>query len=150
MSYFGQSSRFAGDPGFFGTLARVAGRVGRGVLSGVTGGLSEAAITTFAPQRQQIPTIPSFPVVKTPGIKGAVQRTLPGGATGFQVMGVPRRKRRRMNYTNLKALRRSNRRVDGFVREVKKSLKHTPFKLVSKHTSSRPRKDLGAGHTHVR
>jgi len=38
----------------------------------------------FGPAR---PGIGSTPVTRTPGVRGAVQRILPGGATGFEVAG---------------------------------------------------------------
>lgn len=44
-----------------------------------------------------------------PGLRGKVRRFLPGGETGFY-------KRRRMNVTNVRALRRAGRRVKGFLK----------------------------------
>ena len=44
-----------------------------------------------------------------PGIRGKLERFLPGGETGY----LPRR---RMNVTNVKALRRAGRRVRGFLK----------------------------------
>lgn len=40
--------------------------------------------SAFAPARPGIGRV-AQPVVKTPGVRGAVQRLLPGGATGFEV-----------------------------------------------------------------
>lgn len=152
MSYFGASQRMVGDPGFFGTLGRIARGVGRAGVGFLTGGAVGAATSIagdiFRPPRGG-GGITQVPVTRVPGIKGAAQRLIPGGATGFEVAGM-RRKRRRMNPMNKKALTRANRRIDGFVRETRKVLKHTNYKLVTKQSRSRPKKDMGPGHTHVR
>lgn len=86
-----------GDPGLFGTLGKlaggavgfltggpagaVAGYKAGGALGGlIEGGGSKPAVATpaFAPAT-------SYPVVGSPGITGALQRFVPGGATGYQV-----------------------------------------------------------------
>jgi phage terminase small subunit len=61
-----------------------------------------------------MPTITGFappPIVPKPGLTGVVERLLPGGESGFMVA-----KRRRMNVTNVRALRRAGRRVRGFLK----------------------------------
>ena len=63
-----------------------------------------------------------------PGIKGKVQRILPGGATGYF-------KRRRMNVANPKALRRAIRRTDGFVKLARRTLKGTGFTVARRGLS---------------
>ncbi len=128
MSYFGGSSRLAGDPGFFGSLFNIGKRIGRAAL-GIPG--TPRSQTTFRPPtfRQN-----GIPVTRTPGLKGTLQRALPFGATGLEVGpdGMPMRKRRRMNAGNAKALRRAIRRTDAFVGLAKSALKNTGFKIVSK------------------
>jgi len=111
----GGVARVAGGllPGPVGTIARVAG----GVLGGAAVG--RALTGAFpSPPGGQIPV---------PGITGFIQRTLPGGATGFMSAG-----RRRMNPMNVKALRRASRRLDSFARTARKALRHSPFMLVSR------------------
>jgi len=142
MSYFGGSGRIAGDPGFFGALGGLfkkaapivaglgfGGPIGAGIATAITR-RSRPTGTTFAKPRG----LTGFPVVKSPGARGLVERIIPGGKTGLQVGadGMMRPRRRRMNYLNQKALRRANRRTDGFVREAKNALKNTGFKVVSK------------------
>lgn len=61
------------------------------------------------------------------------------------------KKRRRMNVTNDKALRRAVRRTDGFVKLAKRALRGTGYTVVSK--SSRARRvnvrESGAGSVTV-
>ncbi len=134
MSYFG-GTQGRGDPGFFDTLFRV----GKGIVKGAVQGFTGAG---QPPPRQQTPffppsrggfTPPVRPpgrrITKVPGFRGGVERLLPGGRTGFEVV---RPRRRRMNVGNAKALRRAIRRTDGFVRLARASLKNTGFKIVSK------------------
>jgi len=135
MSYFGGSLRTAGDPGFFGALK---GAVGGFFKGGPTGAVS-GAVSGFRGSKFRPPTLfaggPRItPVVRAPGIVAAGQRFFPGGATGLQVMsdGTVRKRRRRMNPTNPKALRRAIRRTDAFVNMAKGALKNTGFKIVSK------------------
>jgi hypothetical protein len=56
--------------------------------------------------------------VKKPGMRGAIERILPGGGTGYIL-----KKSRRMNVTNPRALRRAIRRVSGFGKLVQRSKK---------------------------
>lgn len=62
--------------------------------------------------------LPGGTVVKKPGVRGAIERILPGGESGLML-----RKRRRMNVTNPRALRRAIRRVSGFGKLVQRSKK---------------------------
>jgi len=121
MAYFGGSTQMTGDPGLFSTFKRLA----QTAVSFATGGPVAAVGTAFRkPSRGAIAE-----VVPTPGIRGAAERFFPGGRTGLQV-GV-QRKRRRMNVTNDKALRRAIRRQAGFVKLAKKALKGTGYQIVS-------------------
>jgi len=148
MSYFGGSSRMAGDPGFFDTLKRI----GRGVLGFATGGPVGAATSLFTPPRGIAQN--GIPVIAKPGIKAGIQRAIPGGATGLIVGpdGLPMRKRRRMNPGNAKALRRAIRRTDAFVRLSRSALKNTGFKIVSKSSGkvSRATMDKAVAAAHHR
>ena len=154
MSYYGVGDYYrAGDPGFLSSLGgAITGAVGGFLTGGPIGAISGAVRSfTGTPQAPQ-----AAPVIRTPGIAGMVQRMAPGGATGYQVGpdGQLRKKRRRMNYANSKALTRANRRVDGFVRLAKRSLKHTNYKIVSKSAGSSRRpitiRETGPGSVNVR
>ena len=149
MSYFGGSIRGAGDPGFFGALKGAIG----GLITGGPLGAAAGAIRGFsgpprqvqngAPlsglqQRAQVRqlrrsgqtslTLGTFQQRQglIPAVKGFF-----GGPPVFGPMGGPRR-RRRMNPTNPKALRRAIRRTDAFVKVAKSALQNTGFKVVSK------------------
>ncbi len=124
MAYFGGSLNLRGDPGFFGSLFGAVKGLVRGGL-GIQPGTAASQFVRPTTGQQ---------VTRVPGLRGKVQRVLPGGATGFQVGpdGVMRKKRRRMNAGNAKALRRAIRRTDAFVTLARSSLKNTGFKIVSK------------------
>jgi len=127
MAYFGGSQNLRGDPGFFGSLFGAA----KGFLTGGPTGAVSGAISGFRGRRRRfVRPVTQQEITRVPGIRGAFQRRLPFGATGFEVEGRPRR--RRMNAGNAKALRRAIRRTDAFVRLSKSALKNTGFKIVSK------------------
>lgn len=119
MPYYGAGDYYRGDSnyaagGLFGFLGKAVKKVG-GALLGATpvGRVIQAAVPTLS-SGPSFPTITGFappPVVPKPGFGGAVERFLPGGESGYMVA-----KRRRMNPTNVKALRRAGRRVKGFLR----------------------------------
>ena len=132
--YYGRRNLAAGDPGLFGFLGRtliggVKGLISGGPLGALTGAASAAlrrtppvAIqnpigATLAPMGQLFPTLmgPGGPKPK-PGVTGVIQRALPGGETGYF-------KRRRMNVTNPKALRRAIRRARGFEKLALRTIK---------------------------
>lgn len=120
----------AGDPGFFGNLFGAA----RGLIGGAVRGFVGAPPPRPPPQRGFFapPRNGGRRVVKVPGVRGAIERGLPGGRTGFMVDDGMMPRRRRMNVGNAKALRRAIRRTDGFVRLARSALKNTGFKIVSK------------------
>jgi hypothetical protein len=104
-----------------------------GAIQAVTSHPSSAAPAAQLPAMPSTP-IPSSMISPTPGIAGVVQRTLPGGASGYQLQGVPRGyhvsrssgrvvKNRRRNFANGKALNRAVSRVAGFERMVKRTRK---------------------------
>lgn len=114
MPYYNAGDYYQGDNYAAGGLL---GSVGR-VLSGVVRGAVGAVIPTFAPRPgPQIVAPNVLPVRRTPGVSGIIQRTLPGGKTGYEIElpGMMRR-RRRLNPLNPSALRRAGRRIKGFLR----------------------------------
>lgn len=104
MSLQIKAAKFRGDPGVFGFLGGIAKR-GLGLVSNLgIPGVSAAA--GFAAGRIPGPKTvsqaqlgmppgrpppsfgfagPQLPVTRTPGFRGAAQRFIPGGATGFEV-----------------------------------------------------------------
>jgi len=151
MGYFGGSSRFAGDPGFFGTLLSVGRKIGRAAL-GIPSAPPRA--TVVAPFRPPAIARNGIPVIGAPGPLAAAQRLFPGGKTGLIVRpdGTMGRRRRRMNAGNPKALRRAIRRTDAFVGLAKSALKNTGFKIVSKSSGkvSRATMDKAVAAAHHR
>lgn len=111
------------------TAAGVIRRIG-GVGTSVAAGAVGAAI----PGMVRPPAAPPG-MVPVPGVRGKVQRILPGGASGFM-------RRRRMNVANPKALRRAIRRTDGFVKLARRTLKGTGFTIARRGLSkaAKPRK----------
>lgn len=120
---------YRGDPGFLsgvfnvvkgvvGTVAKIGGSLLPGpagaVLKGVGGAISptRSQAVTVTGSKGGVATVPGMQIVPVPGITGAGQRLIPGGATGYMIQ----RSRRRMNVTNVKALRRAGRRVKGFLK----------------------------------
>jgi hypothetical protein len=76
---------------------------------------------------------------------------VPTGTVDPYTGQVVKAKRRRMNYSNQKALRRALRRATGYARQqkaVKKAAAEFAREFGPKR--SRPRRDLGRGHEHVR
>jgi len=144
LSYYGAGDYY-GAGGFFSSIGgaikgAVTGFLGGGpagaVAGGVAGLVGGGGGGGGGPMR-----------ITKGGVTVTPAAFAPGGAPFVQV---GRKKRRRMNYTNQKALTRANRRVDGFVRTVRKSLKHTNYKLVSKSAGTRKRsprviKESGSG-----
>lgn len=159
---------YRGDPGIFGFLGKaikgaagIVSRAGIPIVSGIAGTVAGAISSRTSP-RGTI-TLPGggprmqlgpMQVTRVPGIRGAAQRLIPGGATGYQVdpaTGIVRRKYRRMNVTNPKALRRAIRRQAGFVKLARRALKGSGYKIVSSG-SRRPKtviKESGPGSVSV-
>ena len=130
-----------GDPGFFGSIGKVV-RTAAGIAGGA------------------LPFPFNMPGRVIAGLGGGGGRGLPaqlpggmptgmmpggGGSAGTPKTSVSRKmaglppKRRRMNVTNDKALRRAIRRTDGFVKLAKRALKGTAY-TVSRRGASRGRK----------
>ncbi len=123
MAYFGGASRLAGDPGLFDTFRKVA-RAGLSFLPGAS--LAGSAAQFFQqPSRR-------FPIPLRGGGRGP-------GAVTVGADGIVRRKRRKMNMGNIKALKRAMRRQDGFVKVAKKALKGSNFVVVSRASQATAR-----------
>jgi len=134
MSYFGGSSRLAGDPGLFDVFKTVFG-VGKRIVKtafqgspvgqaiSVLGGFQQP--TFVAPPPRAGGRIPAIPAPH-------VQSMQPRSFVVDPRTGMPRARRRRINYANPKALRRATRRTEGFVRLAKSAMKDTGWKVVSK------------------
>lgn len=112
-------SIFGGIKKVVGTVAKIGGSLIPGpagaVLKGVGGALVPVARQPVVVTGQQGATaiLRQQQIVPVPGVTGAFQRAVPGGATGYMVARVGGR---RMNVTNVKALRRAGRRVKGFLK----------------------------------
>lgn len=130
MSYYGVGDYYmAGDPGLIssigGFLKRTIGRAA-GQLP-VVGPAITVGRTIFggggpAPVRIVRPAGPA-----------------PAGMSLVGPVGTGQRRRRRMNYANSKALKRSIRRQKGFVKLAKQALKGSGYQIVTKGSRrSRP------------
>ena len=149
---------YRGDPGLFGGIfggiKKVIGAAAR-AAPGPIGWGARALFPRKRPPTQVMPFLPPVPVLRKPGIRGGLERLLPGGATGLEVRpdGTMRRKYRRMNVANPKALRRAIRRQAGFVKLARKALRGTGYSIVSKG-SRRPSRvsvrESGPGNVIVR
>lgn len=153
MSYYGQGDYYG--QGGLGSFLKGAARAAVGFVTGGPLGAVRALIPASRGAAVGLGaglvagglSMPGGgPGDKVPGIRGTIQRILPGGETGY-------RKRRSMNMVNPRALARANRRVEGFVRVARRSLKHTGYKVVTKNSGSRARgryAEHGPGDLNVR
>lgn len=92
-----------------GKVVKGVGKVALGVLKATPAGQVATRVAGAAfPTSSFAPAAPPGQIPK-PGFGGTISRILPGGDTGYY-------KRRRMNITNVKALRRAGRRVRGFLK----------------------------------
>lgn len=163
MAYYLQGDYYQGDP-FLGGLLKTVGRgisgavggfLGGGPIGAITGGvraISGATFTRRTPQPTSLRTPVGAPVPRVSigqRFRTAGQAMIPGGVEPFAAP--PKKKYRRMNVTNDKALRRAVRRQQGFVKLAKKALQGTGYTVVSR--SSRARKvnvrESGAGSVTV-
>lgn len=150
MSYGMAGRNFHGDPFLGGILKTV---IGGGISLGKKiFGKKKLPFPALPRGFPQFPGIPSQPGIGTPFRPGLPHlppghpdtAMVPKGTTGFGPA-----KRKRINPANPKALRRTIRRQDGFVKLARRALKGSGYTIVSRG-SRRPKRDLGAGHTHVR
>lgn len=174
MSYYtgvGDYYSGKGDPGLFSFLGKAVGAVTgvaskilpgplgtvAGVVSRAVGGtraVPTAPITTYAQRpattmrtAAAAPVMAGAGAVPVPGIVGTVQRTLPGGATGYAGCGggyhlnkaysyahsAPAGtmcvRNRKLNPANPKALRRAIRRERAFISLARTTLKGTGYTI---------------------
>lgn len=135
-------SSYRGDPGLFSFIGKAL-KTGLGVVSklgipivsgaaGILGGRATARPPVLYQQRPSAPIMSGqrFPggALPVPGIKGAIQRGVPGGATGYMTGA----RRRRMNPANPKALRRAIRRQASFVKLARRALKGSGYAITSR------------------
>lgn len=133
MAYFGGSSRLAGDPGFFGSLFGGIKKIGGAAFRASPVGRFTSGLGLFnpPPPRATDQITRFIPPSGFLGPRGGGPARVPQ-ITVDPVTGAVRRRSRRMNAANPKALRRAIRRTDGFVKLAKSALKNTGFKIVSK------------------
>lgn len=139
---YGMASRdFQGDPFLGGVLKGIAGIAGRALKRAIPGvGVISELPGLFRGKKP--PTIPFRPgLPRLPATDPRVQLLTPAEPKNG--------KRRRINPANPKALRRAIRRQDGFVKLARRALKGSGYTIVSRG-SRRPKRDLPAGHMHVR
>jgi len=158
MAYY-QGDYYRGDPGLLGFLGKTIKGAATGFITGgPLGAIGGAVKTHLRPQtsvarapssatftRWAQPTTIAAPQISPPG--PAIMPMMPPGLKISPTTGMPVKRRRRMNVTNDKALRRAVRRTDGFVKLAKRALRGTGYTVVSK--SSRARRvnvrESGAG-----
>ena len=156
--YYGDYYRgdyYRGDPGIFGSIWKgiktVAG-VGLDVAGAVNPavGIARRAFTGLTGGGTR-PVQPPPPTMVPPTMGPTGKPPPVGTSGGMPTYGAPaapvydkmgqligyRKKRRSMNYGNVKALRRADRRMSGFVKTARSALKHTNYKVVSKSAGSR-------------
>ena len=141
-----------GDP-FLGGLVRGIGRAAGGFLrGGPLGALGALLPRPGGPptqiQARRLPPGP-LPFLQQAPLPASVfpRPRPPTGMPRPTRMPGDAPRRRRMNPLNVKALRRSTRRLAGFQREAKKVEKQLR-KIAPQRRSSR--RDLGPGHRHIR
>jgi len=149
MGYRNRLIYYRGDPGFFGSLKKIGSavaKIGKGVgkfvpgistaisaielASGVGKGLAGGPLRNIGLPRgvTVMPgggaMVPSAPVMAQIGgpvaSRGVFSDVIGGGSTG-----APRRRYRRMNVTNMRALKRSMRRVKGFAKMASDAISFT-------------------------
>lgn len=100
--------------------ASTAVGIGTGVLAEKLVSGTGAPPPMILPPQGQLPPPAGMKVAKVKGIGGKISRMLPGGDTGYEYV-----KRRRMNVTNVKALRKAIRRAKGFAKLARRVLSFT-------------------------
>jgi len=130
-----------GAGGLFSFIGKAAKAVG-GVIGGPIGAGLNLVGGALAPTPAAATPIPQLPIpmsfaniqqpgqVPVPGVKGTVQRLLPGGATGYF-------SRRHMNPGNAKAARRAIRRIDATRKLLKSIERQLPMRAAPRSRGSR-------------
>jgi hypothetical protein len=112
MGYYQAGDYYRGDGNYAaGGLFGFLGKVAKGIVkASPIGSVATALAPTLFDGAPKITNL--VPALKPkPGIKGTLERLVPGGESGYMVGG-----RRRINVANVKALRRAGRRVRGFLK----------------------------------
>ena len=147
MPYGMSTARARGDP-FLGGLIKGIGKVAGGFLTGGPLGAIGAGVGLI----RGAPKAPPIIAQARPGLGFGgfpAGRAIGRGVSQAAAMGLPRRKR--MNYSNQKALRRALRRATGYARQQKAVRKAaSEFAREFGPRRSAPRRDVGRGHVHVR
>lgn len=140
-----------GDPGILSSLGSVLGGVVSSLVPG--GSIITSAVRALAPKPSQAPirSMPAAPGgMRIPQFGGG--QITPKPMT-YNKQGQLVAKRRRMNVTNAKALRRAIRRTDGFVKLAKRALKGTGYTVARRGAGRKgPRTivETGPGSVHTR
>jgi hypothetical protein len=142
MSYYGRGDYY-GRGGLLDFAKKALGTVARGAVGFVTGGPVGAIQSIVAPVVRQPSAGGGTGGFTIPQVTVNPMAALPGGDPLFSF---GRKRRRRINPGNIKALNRAVRRQDAFVRTVRSSLKHTNYTLVTKGSRSKGR---GRGNVFV-
>lgn len=144
--YYAAGGLFGTLGSIVGTVAKVAGSIIPGPIGSVATAAGKALTKSTAPKNGQL--VVESPV---PGIGGALQRLIPGGASGYEYK-LEGKKRRRMNVANPRALRKAIRRQAGFVKLARRALKGTGYTIASRGRSRRPVsiREAGPGSVVVR
>ena len=120
MGYY-RGDYYRGDyyqGGFLASIGKAVGKfggsIGKTAAKLVPGGglvvtAAQLASNAFSGGGRPKATASTPGAIKDPGLGGIISRLLPGGMTGYH-------RRRRMNVTNPKALRRAIRRAHGFAK----------------------------------
>lgn len=118
MPYYQAGDYYQGDyyqaGGIFGSIGKALKKVAGTALSLTPVGRVAQAVIPQLAAGPSFPKVTGFQapmVIPKPGFGGVIERFLPGGESGYMVPT-----RRRMNVTNVKALRRAGRRVRGFLK----------------------------------
>jgi hypothetical protein len=166
MPYYGDYYRgdyYRGDPGILGFIGKAVGTIGRigaELLPGPVGTVARkvtSALPRFGPAQPSAPPMIVPPAVAPmpalPRQTGTAMVPMAAAGGACQVRGYhPNKaysyakgmppgsycvKNRKTNYGNVRALRRADRRIDGFVRIARSALKHTNYKVVSRSAGKR-------------
>lgn len=153
MGYYMAGDYYSGGDyyaagGIFGSIFKtITGAVSgfaTGGPAGAVSGIAKSLVKSGKPNGRLVVETP------VPGIRGAAQRLVPGGASGYTYATVRRRKR--MNVANPKALRKAIRRQAGFVKLARRALQGTGYTITTRGRSKRPVsiREAGPGSVVVR
>lgn len=130
---------YRGDPGLFGGIfggiKRIIGGIVRRTPIGTAVGVATDILRRKRAPEQVLPYMPPMPGMRPEDIRRG-PKAVPSRDVRFEG---ERRKYRRMNVANPKALRRAIRRQAGFVKLARKALRGTGYSIVTRGSrSARP------------